>query len=103
MSDYLLVLEIHYKLPFDRDQAESFQISGNVKPERQRDLLEEFLRSQMGAGSDNAPPNRKEEYCICITCDLSTDTFKVRHDCGNAGLMTGLVMEVLRKLRKERR
>lgn len=94
-----LVLEIHYKLPDDPKVPESFTISGNVKEERRKDVLDEFLRTQLGAGRDDSPPNRKEEFCICITCDLSSDTFRVKHDCGNDGLMTGLVMEVAKKLR----
>ena len=73
-------------------------IYSNIKTEHRQEVLSDFLVSQIGRGADHRQPNEREVYKIAIRLDLTTDTFTVRHDCGNNGLLTGIVMSVLQQL-----
>jgi len=64
------------------------------------DLVIEYIRSQIGAGEDTSPANRKSKYEIVIYLDLSDDSFKVVHDCGNEGLMLGILMEYIKYVKR---
>jgi hypothetical protein len=95
----MLVLRICYRLP--EGEPSTFGVSGNVKEELRRSVLEDFLRTQVGAGEDRRPAEDREEYNIRIEVDLSDDTFSVWHDCGNKGLMAGIVMDVVSRMEDE--
>lgn len=92
MSDLFMV--VNYDL-----KADAFEIKGNIKPERHKDVLAEFIHSQIGSGADNSPAEEKDNYTIRIRLDLSDDSFFVSHDCGNKGLRDGILMRVLRDLK----
>jgi len=71
------------------------RITTNIKREHWGEILTGFLRSQMGKGEDKALAVERDQYEITIQLDVSTDTFYVKHDCGNKGLRDGILMEVL--------
>ena len=74
----------------------SFQT--NLKQERIKEILGNFLRLQIGAGEDHSPSAELEEYHVNITLNLIDDTFYSTNDCGNLGLRDGIVMLAVRQL-----
>lgn len=56
-------------------------------------LILEYVRSQMGKGTDNSKATSKDVYEIKITLDTTDDTFGCVHDCGNLGLRDGILLE----------
>jgi hypothetical protein len=87
-----VVLDIRYNI---KTGEFSYTEKTTVKPECRSDILENFLRSQMGAGQDLTDPEVRDEYAIKIVLDLSDDSFYVTHDCGNKGLRDGILMDVM--------
>lgn len=91
----MLHLNILYNISTDE-----FAFDSDIKPERQAEVIGDFLRMQTGKGEDFTPPNERTEYHIKITLDLSEDRFTVEHDCGNLGLRDGLLLHALHQLQK---
>jgi hypothetical protein len=81
-------------------ETDSFTFESDLKPERRADVLEDFLRLQIGKGKDETPPADLKEYHIRLTLDLTCDMFHVRHDCGNLGLRDGLILHAIHQLQK---
>ncbi|KKN19846.1 hypothetical protein LCGC14_0941720 [marine sediment metagenome] len=76
-------------------KADTFVVNSDIKPEMRREVLADFIRSQIGAGKDDTPVVERDVYTIKLQLDLSDDTFYVEHDCGNKGLRDGILMHVL--------
>ena len=79
-------------------ETDTFEVASNIKPERQSDVLADFIHGQVGAGKDESAPAERKVYSIRLQLDLSDDTFYVKHDCGNKGLRDGILMRVLKDL-----
>lgn len=93
--------DVYIDITYPIDHPEKNKVKTNIK----RDLLLDFMcdnviRGMMGKGKDGGKATKRKVYHIRITCDLSCDEVKVKHDCGNAGLMTGIVMDVTRRMDK---
>lgn len=80
-------------------ETDEYKIETNVKPERQRDIIQEYIRSQMGQGTDDGEPNEGFVFHIGLELELATDTFKVSDDTGNKGLRDGILMTIAEKLK----
>lgn len=77
--------------------GEQVTIKSNIKPERIQEVLEDYVRSQMGSGEQSDRNyNAKEIYTITLGLDLSDDTFTTSSDTGNEVLTLGIVMDVLK-------
>lgn len=76
----------------------TFTDATTVRPEALAEVVEAFLRCQIGAGQDKTPPDTRDVYSIRIDLDLRDDSFRVQHDCGNKGLRDGILMAVLKQL-----
>ncbi len=92
-----LTMVITYNLTKDE-----FAYSGTVKPELVKDMVSEFLRSQMGKGADDRPPNEIDEYVIQLGLDLSFDRVSCTDNCGNKGLREGILMRFLSKWEEDK-
>jgi len=88
-----LYLNIRYTV-----EADTFETESNIKPAHRAEVLEGFLRCQIGKGEDATPAEEREVYTIKIQLDLTDDTYYVEHDCGNKGLRDGILMRVLKDL-----
>ena len=87
------------KLLIDYDIiGDEYWIGGNVKVDRVKDLLSDYLRMKMGAGVDDSEANRVDLYQIDISVDLSYDIFKCHHNCGNKGLREGILLRLISRL-----
>jgi len=75
-----------------------FDVSGDVKEEKQSDLIYDFLRTQMGAGEDNRKANEQDVYHIQLKWFLHMDRFEPSSDIGNYGLRDSILMDVASKL-----
>ena len=69
----------------------------NVKKNAMSEVLEGYIRTQIGAGEDKSEPEKKDVYHIELNLDLSDDSFRVSHDCGNEGLLLGIMCKALNK------
>ena len=92
MSD--IYIKIHYPV----NEPEKFNIDTNAKPEMVDDLLNEFIRSQIGAGADESTPNDEDVFEISLRIDLSDDTWYANDNCGNKGLRDGIIMDVINRI-----
>jgi len=72
-----------------------FIISGNVKKDKVKEVISNYLITQFGAGVDDRKPAELDVYEIGISLDLSDDSFSVAHDCGNKGLRDGILAKFL--------
>lgn len=89
---------LYIKLKYNMD-LDIFTVDTNIKHKKLADVISGFVRTQIGKGSDESEINDLSVYTITLYLNLSTDKFTVKHDCGNEGLMLGIVMQYLDKLR----
>ena len=75
-------------------EKNKFEVAGNAKDPKE--LVTDFLRTQIGTGADSTPPNKQNKYTILINLDPSQDIFSVSNDCGNKGLRDGILMAFLK-------
>lgn len=61
-------------------------------------LLETYLHSIVGAGKDSHEAIKRDTYKITVAVDLSYDEFTITHDCGNLGLVAGILSSILSEL-----
>ena len=90
-----LWLEIEYNVKTDK-----YTIISNIKDEQLKEVMFEWLRSQLGAGQGQSisQANELEVYHIRIELDLDGDIFTVKSDTGNESLTCGIVWHVLGKM-----
>jgi len=79
-------------------KTNEFEITGNLNKIGQETILEEFLRSQIGAGVDKSEPNIRDIYNITLIWHPDFDNIKVFSDTGNKGLRDAILYNVLNKL-----
>jgi hypothetical protein len=90
-----VIIDITYDLNADKA---TFGPNTNAKTEAIPEIITAYLRDQMGQGEDLSPPNHQSLYHIKLGLDLTDDSFRVEHDCGNEGLSTGILLLVLKGL-----
>lgn len=59
------------------------------------DLVETYLQNSIGAGADTREANELDVYTISLRVDMSCDHITVRDDCGNLGLVFGILADIL--------
>jgi hypothetical protein len=89
------------KLSYNLDK-DTFKWETDLKEEKISEVVEEFLRTQVGLGKDPRVANELPVYEINISLDLLDDTFRVKSNTGNDSLMTGIVAHFLNKLKKDK-
>jgi hypothetical protein len=62
------------------------------------ELVETYLHGIVGAGADKRDAEHRDVYTITLAIDLTDDTIKVKHDCGNLGLVAGILMTIFKDL-----
>ena len=93
-------LFVTFEFPIDNPGA--FKIVGtNMKASCVPGLIENYIQDITGAGEDDTPANKWEVYEITLEIDLTDDTITVTHNCGNLGLVAGILMDILRRLTTE--
>jgi len=90
---YMLDIKFHV----NEDQ---FEVGGNVSEEGRTEIVENFLRSQIGAGKDNSKPNEKDIYQIQLIWYPRDDTTEVSSDTGNKSLRDGILLHYFESLGK---
>ncbi len=85
---------INVKIIYDI-KTDTFSVEGNAKDPKK--IVEDFIRTQVGAGEDKAEANKLDSYVISIALDPSFDTFTATSNCGNKGLRDGILMHFLKK------
>jgi hypothetical protein len=83
-------------------EASHFDIMPDTtaKTEAIPEILEAWIRMQIGKGRDDSVPNDKPTYDIKLLLDLTDDSFRMTHDCGNEALCLGIMMAALNILSK---
>ncbi len=66
------------------------------------DVIEAYIQSVMGAGKDPNPANEWEVYEITLQIEFD-DSITVTHNCGNLGLVAGILLVILRGYMKTRK
>lgn len=89
--------DIYFNLKFNI-KGSSFEIDTNIKPEKVKDIVNDFLRSQIGQGKDHSEVTKQDIYEIEFRLDFSDDTYLVTHNCGNKGLREGILAHYLQKV-----
>ena len=91
MSD--LFININFNL-----NTNVFEIDTNVKQEHVAEIIDTFLRGQIGKGEDTSKPNELDIYTFKMKVDLSFDTINIKDDTGNKSLSDGIFMNLLNQL-----
>ena len=78
-------------------KTDEIKISGDCNKEGAKEIIENWITSQIGAGEDKSKPNIREEYTVQIWCDLSDDSFSSKSNCGNKGLRDGILLMALKR------
>lgn len=73
-------------------------VKTNVKDSKVVEVLQEFVRSQMGLGRDSRIPLNTNMYTVKIALNMDNDHFSWEHDCGNEALGLGIVMDAIGSL-----
>jgi hypothetical protein len=76
---------------------DTYKINSDVKQEKIKDIISDFLSLQMGKGEDTSPANKLDEYNISLKIDLTEDIFTCSHNCGNDGLRDGILLNYIKK------
>ena len=84
MSDCFVTLKYNVK-------TNKFETDTNCNKDGLAEILENFLRSEIGKGKDERKRNILDEYTITLNLDLSSDTFHITDNCGNDSLRCGIV------------
>jgi hypothetical protein len=93
-------MEISINISFNVKTGK-YTIKSNIVKKEELTVIEEFLRTQIGAGADHSKPEIREVYRIDIKLDLRSDTFIVSDNCGNEGLRDGILMNIAKRLSKD--
>lgn len=84
---------------FTVSKRDSYEVvKTNMNPSGIYELVETYLHGIVGAGKDTRDPDHRDVYTITLTIDLTDDTIKVKHDCGNLGLVAGILMTIFKDL-----
>ena len=59
-------------------------------------LLETYIRDSIGAGADERLAKDRDTYTITLTLDVTYDDIEVYHNCGNLGLVLGILHTIFR-------
>ncbi len=81
-------------------RKEKFKVRGDINREGQREIIEIFLREQMGKGEDKNEPNKRDFYHIGFRWFPEDDTVEISSDTGNKGLRDGILLKYLASLNK---
>ena len=89
---YSVCLHIQYNINTDE-----FKIlpDTTIKNDVMIDFVVDYTRTQIGIGKDNSIPNKLDLYDIALSLDLSDDSYKVVHNCGNDALCLGILLQFL--------
>ena len=93
MSLEHLTMEIAYDI-----KKSTFKISSDMKEKAYPEIIEGFIRSQIGAGRDTSKPNELDVYHITLKWYPEDDTITASSDTGNKGLREGILLDVLKQL-----
>jgi len=92
------MIDIYLKVIFPINTPEEFRVETNARDEAVSELLTDFIHHQVGAGKDPSEANDLDVYEIELGIDLSDDSWRTRHNCGNKGLRDGILMDVVRRI-----
>ena len=82
-----LVLKIDCDIEHDE-----FWYQTNVERKSLQDFICKFVLFQLHKSSDMSELKEADFYSLTIELDVARDCFSYLHNCGNAGLATGIVM-----------
>lgn len=84
---------------FTSSKAGSYEIvRTNMSTVGIYELVEGYLHGIVGAGKDTRDPEHRDVYTITLAVDVTVDTISLRHDCGNLGLVAGILMTIFKDL-----
>lgn len=90
--------ELYADFTFPLESPDDIEVQTNMNPEGVIEILETYLQGIIGAGADDRPAKELDVYHIRLSIDLSDDTIFLKHDCGNLGLVAGILTAILGKL-----
>lgn len=86
--------DIFVHMKYNMNRNEFVEVNTNAK--EPAEIITEFLRAtQLGVGEDRQKAAVRPSYYISIFLNLTNDSFKYQHDCGNEALMSGILLEFL--------
>ncbi len=83
-------------------KKKNFKLDGDIKDrDSQEELIDTFLRNQIGAEKDKSNPNIRKEYSIQLRWYPRDDIIKVSSNTGNKGLRDGILLYALKNLEEK--
>ncbi len=90
--------DLYADFTFPLESPDDTEVLTNMNDEGVIEILETYLHGIVGAGEDDKPAVELDVYHIRLGIDLSDDTIIVKHDCGNLGLVAGILSVILGNL-----
>ena len=79
----------------------SYDVSSDLTKFGQYEVLEAYIRVQMGQGEDKRKPEKRKKYAIQVRWNPDGDVIGVKSNTGNDGLTCGILMGLYQKLSAE--
>lgn len=76
-------------------------VDTNMKKAAIPSVVEAYLQDIFGAGKDVNEARNLEVYEITLAIDLTDDSITVDSNCGNLGLVAGILFDILRRLHED--
>lgn len=86
-----------FEIQYDINQ-DKFSVIGDLNKHGQEELIDTWLRMQMGRGKDHSPANKLDVYKIRLQWTPHMDVISVKDNTGNKGLREGILMRYLSTL-----
>lgn len=93
-------MSLKVAIRYDIENPEKTILKTNANKSGVSEILENWLRSQIGEGRDTSTPIERDQYTIKIELNLSNDSFRTKSDTGNESLTCGIVRDVFDRLDK---
>ena len=90
-------MDLHLKIVYNMG-TETFKTEGTIRDDARAELIEAFIRAQVGEGADYRRPVKRDVYSIELR--LRQDTCFVEDNAGNNALRNFILVKVLEQLVK---
>jgi hypothetical protein len=91
--------DLYINITYPVNKPDEYKIESNIREELLSDMLCELIQSQIGTEEDKRKAKKRKIYHIRIDLDLNYDEFEITSDTGNKGLTTGIVMDVIARMK----
>lgn len=87
-------MSLYLKLQYNVEK-DSYKEKSNIIKDKRKEIVSEFLRTQIGAGKDDSPVNEVEVYEIELHIIFDPESYECKSNCNNLSLRDGILMNYI--------